>query len=162
MVDGAQFDDVLSDRLQEHDPAGWRVELRIDTDHDCNRRAVVVDPSQAYRGVEPLADACLHKLAADRVLQAAGRVRFFTRPREVILFQMADLAPDVGAVAVLKSLHEARVALNVPPAKLIGRGGAVERLQALQREGLSLRAAAGMLGLDKETARRWMRQARLK
>ena len=55
----------------------------------------------------------LRKLEVDPVIQAAGRVRFLTRPREVVFFQMDDLARDLGDVREVSCLADLRVARHV-------------------------------------------------
>lgn len=154
-------DDIVAGHLHENDPTVWRQALNIRADHERNRQVFVTDAAHAHRGIEELANVHLHRLEVDPVLQVAGRVRFFTRPREVILFHMADLTPDLGVVRELRSLEEARAALGVPRATLADRERIVNRLTELLDQGRSVRSAAADVGLDKETARRWLGRGRL-
>ena len=48
------------------------------------------------------------------VLQAISRVRPFTTPAEIILFQCDDLSPELGDIKEFVSLAAARRALGVP------------------------------------------------
>jgi hypothetical protein len=62
------------------------------------RRARVADPRHRRYDVDRLAQFALDQQELDVVLQAVGRVRPYTRPREVVLFQTRN-APTIASSA---------------------------------------------------------------
>ena len=104
--------------------------------------------------LEAQANRFLRRLEIDPVIQAAGRVRFATQPREVVLFQMADLSeelPQCESVLTLELLRQ-RMGLGRPQAR---RAAAqASKLRRLRSEGLSVADAAAEVGVSLRTAMR--------
>jgi len=73
------------------------------------------------------------------VLQAIGRVRPFTTPAEIILFQCDDLSPELGSVEEFGSLAQARRLLQVPTLAQLKRTTLGETVRARRHGGESLR-----------------------
>lgn len=85
-----------------------RVTIRLGfTGVPARRTATVEDPAALHTVVPELARWALAQKEADVVVQAVGRVRPFTRPREVITFQSGDL-PGVSYDREFLTLGEAR------------------------------------------------------
>ena len=94
------------------------------------RRARVADPRQRIYDVDRLAQYALDQQELDVVLQAVGRVRPYTRPREVVTFQCAGapaagLRPRVrlhrGGPAVLRNPHASRTGAGLERRACPGR-----------------------------------------
>ena len=98
-----------------------------------------------------LGNVYLRKLEVDPVVQAVGRVRFLTKPREVITFAMHDLSPEVGTCQDVRSLRELRQALGIPEAKEIDQALATERIAAMRASGRSAEGIAAELGVSRAT-----------
>ena len=86
------------------------------------------------------------------VLQAVGRVRPFTSPAEIILFQCDDLTEELGPVEEFSSLAAARKALKVPTLAQLKRAALGETIRARQQAGESLRTVAADMGIAPSTA----------
>jgi hypothetical protein len=86
------------------------------------------------------------------VLQAIGRVRPFTTPAEIILFQCDDLSPELGSIEEFGSLAQARCQLQVPTLAQLKRTARGETVRARQNSGESLRTIAADLGIAPSTA----------
>lgn len=150
---------ALNEAVQGAVPESHRVELVVEVDDQGNRRVRVAEPLFRGGGFEDVANACLRKLELEPVLQAVARVRFSVRPREVWLFEMHDARPLVGEVTEVRTLAAAYAAAGLPRYPLLLRRRAAEALRALMAaEGLSMRAAAAHLGIDRQTASRWLRE----
>jgi hypothetical protein len=94
-----------------------------------------------------------HRMIERRVvLQAIGRVRPFTSPAEVILFQCDDLAAELGSIEEFPSLGAARRSLGVPRLRQMKRAALGETIRTRQNDGESLRAIAAALGISPSTA----------
>ena len=79
------------------------------------RRARVADPRRRIFDVDRLAQPALDQQEMDVVLQAVGRVRPYTRPREIMLFQCAG-HPQLDYDREFASIAEARDSSNSPRA----------------------------------------------
>jgi hypothetical protein len=97
--------------------------------------------------------AATHRMLERRVvLQAIGRVRPFTTPAEIILFQCDDLSAELGPVEKFSSLAAARRALAVPTLCRLKRATLGGTIRTRQKGGDSLRAIATSLGIAPSTA----------
>ena len=86
--------------------------------------------------------AATHRMLERRVvLQAVGRVRPFTTPAEIILFQCDDLSSELGPIEEFSSLAAARRALWVPTLCQLKRAVLGEKIRARQKGGESLRTS---------------------
>jgi hypothetical protein len=93
-----------------------------------------------------------HQLETNTVLQAVGRVRYATRPREVVTFQCSDL-PGVRLTREFYSLRQLRERFGLPTGsehdRLLQQGEARRR----RAEGLTTREIAERLGVCERTVR---------
>src|SRR5262249_60363335 len=101
---------------------------------------------------DTLAHAFLSQLEASVVVQAVGRVRFATRPREVITFQCSDL-PGVQLTREFFSLREARDHFGLDTGSAYDRKRQAAEARQLRAEGLTVREIAGRLGVSERTVR---------
>ena len=123
------------------------------------RRVAHVDlPDDREALLPQLARWTLEQKEADVVVQAVGRVRPFTRPREVITFQVGVL-PGVHYTLEFGSLDQARRHFGIPTrrqSEAEARAAAARRLKAL---GLTNRRIASRLGVSLSTVKRCLRPA---
>jgi DNA-binding NarL/FixJ family response regulator len=88
------------------------------------------------------------------VVQAVGRVRPFTRPREVITFQMAQL-PGVTYDTEFATLGEAREFFAVASRRQQKQADLAARVAELRCQGLSQAETAARLGVTERTVRNY-------
>lgn len=143
--------DVLNARVQEFEARHFRVELEIVHGPDRVRRAQLVDPKVSDEDRSWLAGIYLRKLEVDPVIQAAGRVRFMTKRREVVFYQTNDLGREIGACRDVSSLRALREALGVPSARDIDQAMDGRKARALMDGGLTADQAAAKMGLSRPT-----------
>lgn len=146
----------LSKAAQESTQPIDRVAITIDSRPGNVRRATVEEGADPGGTIRSVADLYLRKLEIDPVVQAAGRVRFMTKPREVVLLQMADLRQQIGDHQVVSSLATLRTALGIPSARDIDdyRDGA--RMRAALDTGLTKVAVAAAERVSVSTVDRRM------
>lgn len=142
------------DPMQEGEPEPFKLPLAVETTPHGYRRAVLASPTPRETDLAEVAELYRRKMEADTVLQAVGRVRYTTHPREVVLFQMDDFTDELGEVVELESLAAAYRAFGVPRLKALRNTKLRAQLLALVRAGLSRREAARRLGINREKARR--------
>ena len=93
------------------------------------------------------------------MIQAVGRVRFATRPREVITFQCSDL-PDVRLAREFFNLREARDFFGLVTGSEFDRLRQEDEARRLRAEGLTAAAIAARLGVSVRTVRYRLAAAR--
>jgi DNA-binding NarL/FixJ family response regulator len=96
---------------------------------------------------------------ADVVVQAVGRVRPFTRPREVITMHMGEL-PGVRYHLEFRNLSKARAFFDVPTASEAALMTKVEQVARLRAMGHSQKAIAIKMNVSLSSVKRYIRQAR--
>jgi hypothetical protein len=126
-------------------PIGIRMEGR-------RRRVYAADHGFNTRYHARRAEATHRMIERQVVLQAIGRIRPFTSPAEVILFQCDDLSAELGPIHEFPSLGVARRSLRVPRLCQMRRAALGEMIRARQNDGKSLRAIAADLGISPSTA----------
>jgi hypothetical protein len=152
-------DESVVDRcLQDVVRPDLRLPIRIETVGDPKRRrAGVADPDHRDYDVARLAQVALEYKEHGVVVQAVGRVRPFTRLREVFTFQMAEL-PGVTYDAEFRTLDEARRYFEVPGARERRAAERAARIEALTRGGCSRAEVAAALGVTERTVRNYERK----
>lgn len=144
---------VLNRMVQEFEPETFRVELTIV--HKAGqrvRRVELVHRTDPDLDRVWLGNIHLRKLEVDPVIQAAGRVRFLTRPREVVLFQMHDLAREIVGCREVGTLVQLRDALGLPTALEIDEQVEAARIRELVSQGITVEEAGARLGISRRTA----------
>jgi hypothetical protein len=143
----------LNRAIQEFEPRSFRIELAAFRGPDGVRRVKVVDPEIYDQKREWLGDVHLRKLEVDPVIQAVGRVRFLTKPRQVVTFQMNNIERDLGPCETVRTLEGLRQALDLPKAREVDHLVAGIRARRLMDgEGLTAADAATRLGVSRRTA----------
>src|SRR5690606_6934609 len=148
---------AIESALADLDPidGGWRVSIR--TYRNGNRVAEVDNPAAKYTLVPSLAQDILDQKEADVIVQAIGRVRPFTKPREIITFHCGKL-PTISFHAELDSLARVRVYFDILSRRDAERKKLAARIAFAQRmdaEGASLGQIAAELGVSKRTVSRY-------
>jgi hypothetical protein len=133
----AQLDETYNQLLPPED----RIDLMIRTEAG-RRRVVAGSPDSRSRYHARRAQAVLEMIERRVVLQALGRVRPFTSPATLIVFQQDDLADVLGDVETFSRLSHARTTLKIPPRAEILRAALGDQLRPDQSDGLSYRAIA--------------------
>src|SRR5262249_70530 len=128
---------VVNECLQDITREDLRLPIKIETIGNPKRRvASVVDPAHRYYDTARHVQAALAFQEDNGVMQAVGRVRPFTRPREVITFQMAEL-PGVTYDAEFTTLAEARRCFRIESGRETKKATRAAQIEALRRSGLS-------------------------
>lgn len=115
-----------------------------------------VGPDAAGSILPALAGWVLDQKEADVAMQAVGRVRPFTRPREVITFQRGRL-PGVRYDLEFTTLAQARSFFGIAPRRQADRERKAETARRLRRKGLTIVAVAEAVGVSLSTAKRYLR-----
>jgi hypothetical protein len=150
-VDEAVVDAVLQDILA----SDGHLPIRITTQgRPRRRRAGVVWPAHRGYDVHRLAQLALEQQELDVVLQAVGRVRPYTRPREVITFQCAAHT-QLDYTREFDTVEEAREFFGVPSRRQRRQQETAARVRAARQDGKSQVQAAAELGLGLATVKRY-------
>jgi len=126
-------------------------------DRPCRRRAGVLHPTDRIYDVHTLAQHALNHLEMDTVLQAVGRVRPYTKAREVITFQCAD-HPDFPYTHEFNSIGEARQHFAITGRRSTQAATICAEVQQARISGLKQRKAAKMLRVSLRTIKRYWNQ----
>lgn len=147
---------VVSEVLQELLPSDERIALRIATEGLPRRRKIgAADPKHRHTSTHRLAPAALQHLEQDVVLQAVGRVRPFTKPREIVAFQ-AWVAEPVAFDRQFDALSQARQFFDCPSRRDRARDARQEEVLACRAAGLTQRQTVERLQISLATVkRRW-------
>jgi hypothetical protein len=146
---------VVEACLQDIVRPDLRMPIRIETvGHPRRRRAGVADPAHRDYDVARLAQPALEFKEHGVVVQAVGRVRPFTRPREIVTFQMGQL-PGVTYDAEFHTLNEARRFFEVASGRERRTAERATLVAALRAEGLSQAEVASRIGVTERTVRNY-------
>lgn len=146
--------ETLARPVQEASPKQDHVRLGIISDGDRVRRPVVLEGAGGAGVIAKTARIYLDKLELDPVVQAIGRVRYATRPREVVVFQMADLTVQLGEHEVVRSLAELRGLFAIPRAHELDVRFEGQAFAAKKAAGATVAEIAAEAGVSKSTVHR--------
>jgi hypothetical protein len=122
------------------------------------RRLANVHASGAADTIVPIiAPLVLEQKEADVIVQAVGRVRPFTQPREIITFHCGRL-PRVTYSKEFLSLALARSYFGIPTASEAERLSRSEQARQWRAQGWPLQRIANELGVSLSTVKRYLRQ----
>lgn len=144
-------EDELNRCVQECEPEHFKTRLTIDSEPDHVRRVRIDRSVPALEDREWLGETYLRRLEVDPVIQAAGRVRFATQPREVVLFQMSDLSADLPSVREVVLVGDLLEELGLPSARDLDGLAQALRIEELLQDGHSSKEAAAVLGISERT-----------
>lgn len=142
---------ILQDLLGSdmHIPLSISIEGR-----PCRRRAGVLNREDRIYDLHTLAQLALDHQEMDSVLQAVGRVRPYTKPREVITFQCAG-HPDFEYTKEFTSIGEARDYFGIPGRRAAQREELCAQVQEARTKGLKQFEAAEQLVVGLRTIQRY-------
>ncbi len=106
-----------------------------------------------------IAQEVLNQKEADVIVQAVGRVRPFTRPREIITFHASDL-PGVDYTLQFESLEQARNYFGIPTAREAGLASRIETALRLQALGRTQEQIAQEMDVSLSSVKRYLRRGR--
>jgi hypothetical protein len=143
--------DHLNNVYQQALPPESRMPIRLRTDR--GRRSVYAADGRFNTRFHARRATATHRMLERRiVLQAVGRIRPFTTPAKIILFQCDDFSAELGPIEECQTLAKARQVLKVPTSKQMRQSALGERIRARQAAGKSLRAIAAEIGIAVSTA----------
>ncbi len=119
------------------------------------RQAVVVEPSAAMTVAPMLAQNALVQKEADVVVQAVGRVRPFTKPREIITMHLGDL-PGIDNVTQFPNLAVAREHFQLPTPSVAARVKKIAEVARLTASGMSQAEIANLINVSISTVKRYI------
>jgi hypothetical protein len=151
-------DATLSWAVQDMDPTIDSFPITIDcSGRPRQRQARVRLPDHRQTLLPDIARALLEQKEADVVVQAVGRVRPFTRPREIITFH-TGLLPGVRYHLQFQGLAEARSFFGIPTPQQAALASKAEQARRLRVQGRSIPQIAQEMGVSLSTAKRYLRR----
>jgi hypothetical protein len=149
---------VVSQAVQDIEATTERYPVRIVLSGVPRRRRAELDlPDGRLTLLSRVASQALEQLEADVVVQAVGRVRPFTRPREVITFQAGAL-PGARYALEFGDLRQAREYFGLQSPSQAGLQTAIERAGRLKAQGYSKAAIAKEMNVSLSTVKRYLRR----
>lgn len=146
---------VVNSILQDVLAEDFQLPLKIETKGSPRRRrAGTANPEDRYYDVHRLAQLALDQQEMDVVLQAVGRVRPYTRPREVFTFQCAG-HPTLDYHQEFDSLAAARQFFGIDSRRQTQKKDTVQRVQEAKEQGMTQVQAAECTGLGLRTVKRY-------
>jgi len=148
-------EEAVNGILQDLLGSDMKIPLSISIEgRPCRRRAGVLNREDRIYDLHTLAQHALNHQEMDTVLQAVGRVRPYTKPREIITFQCAD-HPDFAYTMEFTSIGDARNYFDIPGRRSVQTAALCSQVQKARNEGLKQREAADQLGVGLRTIQRY-------
>lgn len=150
---------VLSHSIQDLRPDSERIDVNIAYSKKPRRRnGVVANDQYLFTDVAAVVDPMLQTLEMGTVVQAVGRVRPFTKSREIITFQSNDaLASSYDKD--FSSLEELRKFFGLATKRTRTSNSTADEVMALTAENLKQADIAKQLGISVRTVRRYQSKA---
>ena len=147
-------EDIVNSILQDVTPSEEAVAIQIITEGSPRRRkAKVVDDKYRFSDINALAQMALNQQEMDVVLQSVGRVRPYTKPREVITFQCSE-NPQIPYTQEFGSLGEARSFFGLKTKRKRQQFNNAVRVQECRNKGFTQQKTADQLDLSLSTVKR--------
>jgi hypothetical protein len=148
---------TLAQAVQDMDPAGERFPITIDCGGRPRRRRARVRLPDGRATILPfIAEAMLEQKEGNVVVQAVGRVRPFTSPREVFTLHTGTL-PGVRYTQEFESLTQVRAYFGIPTPAAAAMASKAELAWRLRAQGRSNRQIAQEMGVSLSTAKRYLK-----
>ncbi len=148
-------EEIVSSTLQDQRASDFRVPITLRMAGVPPRRiAEPSDPRHRIYDVAGLAQAALDHLEMGAVLQAVGRVRPFTRAREIITFQCAP-HPTEDYDLEFSNLAQMRRHFGLLDRRATQGRDTACKVQALQADGLAQKEVAQELNISLRTVQRY-------
>ena len=148
-------EEAINSILQDQLGSDMNLPLKISIEgRPCRRRAGVLNPKDRIYDIHSLAQHALNHLEMNTVLQSTGRVRPYTKPREVILFQCAA-HPDLEYTKEFNSIGEAREYFDIPSKRSARTAELRTQIQDARAMGMKQQEAAEHVGAGLRTVQRY-------
>lgn len=145
---------ILNNAIQELRAEDERIEVAITTtDNPRRRHGVITDQKYRYSDVAKVVNPMLQTLEMGVVIQAIGRVRPFTKSREIITFQNND-APKSGYDHEYTNLEQLRNHFGLKSKQARESASLSEQINQMISEGFKQKEIASTLGISTRTVRR--------
>lgn len=153
-------EEILREAVADVDPDESRfpVEIRV-AGQPRRRLAGTFDDRYRDSDADRIVRAYYRQHETNVVVQAVGRARFATRPREVVTFQCSEM-PGVQLTREFHSLREARDFFGLATGSEFDRLRQQIEAERLRAEGLTVGAIAQRLGVSVRTVRYRLSAAR--
>jgi len=152
-------EEAVNGILQDLLGSDMKIPLRISIEgRPYRRRAGVLNHGDRIYDLHTLAQHALHLQEMGTVLQAVGRVRPYTKPREVITFQCAG-HPDFEYTKEFTSISEARQNFDIPGRRSAQTAELCSMVQDARAKGMKQSDAAAQLGVSTRTIKRYWNKA---
>lgn len=150
--------EVVDGIVQDLLPSDMQIPTRIRTGGTPRRRTVeALRENDRYFDVPHLTQLALDELEIGTVIQAVGRVRPFTRPREIFTFQCAS-STAATYYREFHTLAQARKFFGIPNRRERRRAALVVAILNLKARGLKQVDVAADLNVSVRTIRRYWSQ----
>jgi hypothetical protein len=147
-------DTAINSVLQDLVASDRFIPIEIRTEGFPHRRTVgVADPNHRFYDINRLAQLALDEQEMGTVLQAVGRVRPYTRPREIITLQCAS-HPTLSYIQEFSSIGKAREFFGIQSFRVRQAKATHESVTTARQAGLSQRKTASRLGVSLRTVKR--------
>ena len=148
-------EDAINGILQDLLGSDMQIPLQILTEgRPLRRKAGVLNQADRIYDLHALSQHALNHLEMDTVLQAVGRVRPYTKPREVITFQCAE-HPDLKYTKEFTSIGEARKHFDILGGRSSKTAELGSQIQEAKINGLKQREIATQLDVCTRTIKRY-------
>ncbi|MBK9386591.1 MAG: hypothetical protein IPN34_17395 [Planctomycetes bacterium] len=142
---------TLNARLQEFEPEAFRVRMTI-VEAQHRTRSVALDQANVEDiDCTALGNLYLRKLEVEPALQVMGRVRYLTRPREVVFFALHDLSSEVPNLREVSVPGMLLRELDLPTAGQLDRYVDALRATQLRDKGLTADEVAAALSISRRS-----------
>jgi len=146
---------IVNSILQDIVASDHHIPIKIKTGGMPRRRRVeVINYKDRFYDVGKLAQMALAQQEMDVVLQAVGRVRPYTNPREIITFQCSD-HPCLSYTWDFNNMGEARLYFSIPGRKEHKKLTTKDLIKKARRKGLNQAEIAKKLGINIRTVKRY-------
>jgi hypothetical protein len=152
------YSKMLDEVLQDQVGADGYIELEIRNSRVAGRSAGTRHVRDRVYDLEFLSTQGRKALETDMVIQAIGRVRPFTKPREVITFQADDMAEELPGVTDFRTLAEARLHFDITTPREERCASMIAEVSAMKAAGLKQKQVAGILNVAARTVQRYWHQ----
>ncbi len=151
-------EEAINSILQDLLGSDMNIPLHISLEgRPCRRGAGVLNKEDRIYDLHALAQHALDHQEMGTVLQAVGRVRPYTKPREIITFQCAD-HPDFDYTREFTSIGEVRNYFGIPGIRSAQTSALRVQIQDAKNKRLKQSEAASMLGVSIRTIKRYWNQ----
>jgi hypothetical protein len=148
-------EEAVNGILQDVLGSDMGIPLKISCEGRPLRRQVgALHPKDRDYDVHGLSQYALDHLEMGVVLQAVGRVRPYTKPREIVIFQCAS-HPDFPYTKEFISIGEAREFFGINGRRTVKKADLIVRVQDAKSKGMRQKEAAEYLGVSLRTIQRY-------